>query len=125
MSCKNLIGCQLVSIDDTAIVVQKNNVQYTLKILPYEGDCCGYNDITTQLLIDETETNRNPVITRVELIANEEGNDYSVGKLTLFGEYKPIATVNTLSSSGSGCCYGACVTICCDMLGINEMLSQY
>lgn len=125
MTCKDLIGYQLVFIDDENIVVRKDNTEYILNIKEDSGDCCGYNEITTKLLISETELNRNPIITNVEIDEVEAEWDGMNAKLTFFGEYKPIAIVDTFSSSGSGWCYGACVSINCEVLGINEILSSW
>ena len=125
MTCKDLIGYQLVSIDDTKIVVRKDNTEYVLNIEEDYGGCCGYNEIATKLLISDTELNRNPIITNVEMTEEEDDYDGMSGKLTFFGEYKPMAVVDTYSSSGSGWCYGACVSIHCDVLGINDELSSW
>ena len=125
MTCKDLIGYQLVSIDDTKIVVRKDNTEYVLNIEEDCGDCCGYNEITTKLLISDTELNRNPIITNVEMTEDEDDCAGMSGKLTFFGEYKPMAVVDTYSSSGSGWCYGAYVSIHCDVLEINEILSTW
>lgn len=124
MTCKDLIGYQLVSINSEKIIVQKNNRRYVLSITEDEGYCCGYNDFDTTLLISETELANNPIITNVE-IDQDEIDDGSKAKLTFFGEYKPIAVVDSYSSSGSGSCYGACVTIKCEMLGIADTLSSW
>ena len=124
MKLKDLIGYQLVSINSEEIVVRKDDKEYTLYIIDDEGGCCGYNDITTELLIDNAEVKRNPIITNVEIDEYEQ-DDGSKAKLTFFGEYKPIAVVDTYSSSGSGWCYGACVTIECEILGINDTLSAW
>lgn len=125
MTCKDLIGYQLVSIDNEHIVIRKDNSTYVLDILEDEGDCCGYNLIETELLVDETELYRNPVITNVEMTEKEDDYDGMGCKLTFFGEYKPLAIVDTYSSSGSGWCYGACVSINCKGLDINEVLSAW
>ena len=125
MTLKELIGYQLVSIDDTKIVVRKNDSEYTLNIKEYEGDCCGFNEIKTTLLISDTELKCNPIITNVEKEEMEDEYDGMYGKLTFFGEYKPMAIVDGYSSSGSGWCYGACVSIYCSDLGIDEELSSW
>lgn len=82
MTCKDLIGYQLVSIDDTKIVVRKDNTEYVLNIEEDYGDCCGYNEITTKLLISDTELNRNPIITNVKMTKEEDDYDGMSGKLT-------------------------------------------
>ena len=124
MTCKDLIGYQLISINPQTIVVKKDDKEYTLYINEDYGDCCGYNDITTELFISDTDLKRNPIITNVIMDENYEG-DGSSGKLIFFGEYKPIAAVNTYSSSGSGWCYGACVTVECEMLEIDDVISSW
>ena len=53
------------------------------------------------------------------------GGDSDILKLTFFGEHKAIAEVNSLSSSGSGWCYGACVTLRCRETGEEHMLTSY
>lgn len=124
MTIKNLIGYQLVSINSEEIIVKKDDKEYTLRIIDDYGACCGFNDITTELLISKTELQNNPIITNVEL-EQDCGDDEETAKLTFFGMYRPIATVDTLSSSGSGWGYGACVTVECEMLGIKEKLSSW
>ena len=120
----NLIGCQLVSICDSHVTVRKGNNEYILEIIDDYGGCCGYNEITTNLLISETELNRNPVITNAIIEQNEWDSDME-GKLTFFGESKPLATIDTLSSSGSGYQYGAYVIIRCNLLGISDEISSW
>lgn len=124
MTCKDLIGYQLVSIDNEKIVVRKENTEHILHIKEDYGDCCGYNDIATKLLISETELYRNPIITNVTTETDDENYGAS-GKIVFFGEYKPMAEVDTYSSSGSGWCYGACVWIECDALDISETISSW
>ena len=76
------------------------------------------------MLISETELHRNPVITNVEVIDRDD--DYGAkGMIAFFGEYKPMAVVDTYSSSGSGWQYGACVWVECDALEINETVSSW
>ena len=124
MICKDLVGYALVSICDTHIVVRKGDTQYTLNIEDDYGGCCGYNEISTKLFVSETELGLNPIITNV--MYDDDGSyDGDRCKLTFFGGYKPLAVVETFSSSGSGWCYGACVTISCDALKLNEVLSSY
>ena len=125
MTCKDLIGYQLVSINDEEIIVRKDGKEFTLCIYEDYGDCCGYNDITTELFISNEELKRNPIITNVEMEEIEDEEDGSRGRLTFLGEYNPIASVNSYSSSGSGWSYGACVTVECKMLGIDDTLSSW
>lgn len=130
MELKDLVGYQLVSIDDVKIVVRKGNSEYTLCINEDYGDCCGYNEFSTKLLVSEDELVRNPIITNVEVeetIARREENwfDGQGAKITFFGEVKPIAELDSFSSSGSGWCYGACVTIVCEALEMDETITSW
>ena len=118
---KTLIGATLEEITDKHIKVKKDGKEYTLDIYDCEGDCCGYNEITANLLVNEKSK---PVITKVTR-EDEEGAESSSCRITFFGEYKPIATLDTYSSSGSGWAYGACVSIVCIPLDIDEMLSEW
>lgn len=124
MNLKELIGYQLVSIDDTRILVRKGDSTYELIIEEDYGDCCGYNEIDTKLLISNDELERNPIITNVITEDNDDGWSYEA-KITFFGESKPLAELNSLSSSGSGWCYGACVTIVCKDLNMSETITQW
>lgn len=125
MELKDLIGYKLEKINDEEIIVSKENQLYTLKFEENEGDCCGYNKLETNLLIDEKNK---PIITNVKYkdISGETtfGDDDTI-EITFFGENKEIAKIKSMSSSGSGWCYGACVTIKCKELNINETLSEW
>lgn len=126
MRVVDLVGYQLVSINETEIVVKQNRKVFTLHIKEDEGDCCGYNDIETSLFIDKEDLTRNPVITKVEMSLEDNDDwDGQKCKITFFGESKPIAELNTHSSSGSGWCYGACVSLICDDIELNETLSAW
>lgn len=121
---KNLIGYKLENIDDEKIIVSKDNKQYVLKFEENEGDCCGYNELKTNLLIDE---NNKPVITNIKIEEKQLGK-YDDGYgivITFFGENKQIATIDSYSSSGSGYCYGACVSIKCKELNIDEIITEW
>lgn len=121
MKLKDLIGYRLINIDEKGITIENENKQYFIEIEEDEGDCCGYNCIETKLLISEKD---NPIITSVEEII-DENNDGSSKRITFYGTNKKIATLNSLSSSGSGWTYGACVTIKCNELNIKEILTSY
>ena len=126
MKIKDLFGYQLVSIDNCKIVVKKGDSFYTLLIEEYSGDCCGFNELETRLLISNHELNRNPVITNVVVEQNENCDcDGDSAKITFFGEFRPIAELESYSSSGSGWCYGACVTIQCKELDIAEAITEW
>lgn len=120
---KNLIGYKLENIDDKEIIVSKDNKQYVLKFEKYEGDCCSYNILKTNLLIDE---NNKPVITNIKIEEEQSGKYNGCGiVITFFGENKQIATIESCSSSGSGWCYGACVSIKCKELNIDEIITEW
>lgn len=118
---EKLIGATLEEITEKHIKVKKDDKEYTLDIYDCEGDCCGYNEITANLLVDGKSK---PVITNITR-EDEEGAESSSCRLTFFGLYKPIATLDTYSSSGSGWAYGACVSIECSALDIDEILSEW
>ena len=124
MNIKDLVGYQLVSINDNEIVVKKGTSVHTLRINYWGGDCCGYNEIDTKLFISEDELARNPIITNVDIDGSGCGYSDSA-KITFFGEVKALAELNSLSSSESGWQYGACVTIICDSLNLEEVITEW
>lgn len=121
MKLKDLIGYRLEKINDDEIIISKNDKLYVLRIEQNEGDCCGYNELKTTLLISD---NNKPIITNIQY-ENNEIADGSYARITFFGENKEIAILRSYSSSGSGCYYGACVTIKCKELNIDEVISQW
>lgn len=124
MEIKDLIGFQLVKINNSEIKLKKDDKTFTLSIVEDYGDCCGYNDIETNLFISKEELNRNPVITDIT-IEKSEYEWCETCKVVFFGEEKNIAKLETNSSSGSGWCYGACVAIECKALELNKVLSKW
>lgn len=86
-----------------------------------EGDCCGYNEISATLLIDEKDM---PAIAKVEQ-KNKEDEYADIVVITFFGMDKKLAEIESLSSSGSGWCYGATVTVKCVETGEEEILTSY
>lgn len=119
---EQLIGAELIEINSEHIVVSKDNEQYEIVIDDYEGDCCGYNEIETHLLVSEKS---HPIITSVKVEDTSCGGEADETHITFFGESKPIATIDSLSSSGSGWGYGATVTLICDKLHINHIVSSW
>ncbi len=124
MTLKDLIGYQLISIDDIKIVVRKGNSTYELLIDEDYGGCCGYNELNTKLFMSEDELARNPIITNVSMKDTDDecGNG---AKITFYGEAKALAELNSYSSSGSGWCYGACVTVKCKALDMDEIITSW
>ena len=121
---KELFGARLLKVGAETFTVQLSNGDIrNYEFIEDEGDCCGFNEFNI-LLIDEEEIHNNPIITN---ITEERSEDYDsdVLKVTFFGECKAIAEINSLSSSGSGWCYGACVTLKCCETGEEYGLTSY
>lgn len=120
---EKLIGYQIVEMDDFKIIVKKDNNTYCIEIDDDSGSCCGYNEITTELLYTPNG-DTNPIITNISI---EDNNEYNADSatITFFGEYAPIAKLNSYSSSGSGWVYGATVTLSCKLLDIDEIITSY
>ena len=122
---ENLIGSKLVSFDDNGFsVVLPNGEQRDFIFNEDEGGCCGFNELSTELLISADELSNNPIITNIEK-SDTSGSDEDSVKIAFFGECKKIAEVNSLSSSGSGWCYGACVWVTCKQTDEKETITSY
>lgn len=124
MEIKDLIGFQLVEINNSEIKLKKDDKTFTLSIVEDKGDCCGHNYIETNLFISEKELNRNPIITNI-IVDRHEGEWEETCKVVFFGEEKNIAELETDSYSGSGWRYGACAWVKCKELDLDEVLSQW
>lgn len=123
MEITDLIGYQLIDLNKNEIIVQKNERRFSIEIEDDFGSCCGYNVIKTHLYVDN-DIKRNPIIT--DITKREEDTGYSDRCcITFFGEEGSLANLYTTSSSGSGWCYGAAVTLKCKDLKINEVLSEW
>ena len=119
-----LIGARLVTADDAGFeVVASNDKRYRFNFESYEGDCCGYNTISSHLLIED-EIEQNPIITKVRHATDEDNYSQSC-EITFFGISKPIYTAAIESSSGSGWCYGATVSLTCKEADFNEILTSW
>lgn len=126
MELKDLVGFQLVELNDDTMVVKKDNNVYTIDFNRDEGDCCGYTEVENNLLFDKNNTKSNPIITKIETESDtDEYGDYDVINITLFGEYKPMATIRAEAGSGSGWCYGASVTVECKPLQLEETIVSW
>lgn len=120
---ENLIGAQILKVNDNQIIVKLGNDVHVLEIISDGGDCCGYADFATNLLYSENDF-RNPVITNVVL--EDKGDNYSDSSIvTFFGESKPLASIESEAGSGSGWSYGACVSLRCKSLDIDENLASW
>ena len=119
-----LVGARLVTADDAGFeVVASNDKRYRFNFESYEGDCCGYNTISSHLLI-ENESEQNPIITKVRHTTDEDNYSQSC-EITFFGISKPIYTAAIESSSGSGYCYGATVRLTCKECSFDEILTSW
>ena len=120
-----IIGAQLVRIDEKGFEVKKGDDLYHFDFIEDEGDCCGYNDIGTELFISEEELARNPAVMRYEIVEDGNFEDGSLFRLIFFGEVKKMAEVETYSSSGSGWSYGATVSCLCRETHEEQILSSW
>ena len=120
-----LIGAQLISFGKDKFKVKTAKGKIRIFVLDEdEGGCCGYNEVVSTLLIDKKELRNNPIITDIKESDNEE-DDGNRHILTLVGISKPLAEINSYSSSGSGWCYGACVTLECKETRLSKILSSW
>lgn len=125
---ENLIGSKLIQIDNNGFTVKKDNEIRTFEFCEDYGDCCGYNDITANLIVSETELANNPVITEVKYTKPIQKPYHDVCDemiITFMGECKPIAEINSYSSSGSGWCYGAHTWVVCKETSEQEELTSW
>lgn len=121
---KDLVGFQLVDLTEEKILVRAPSGKiFTLFIEDDEGDCCGFNDITTTLKIKKN-SKINPIITKVSICSKEEGPGECC-YVTFYGDSKVLGSIDTYSSSGSGWNYGANVTVRCSPLSLIETLSSW
>ena len=123
MRLENLIGFQLVNLDDEQMIVQKDSKVYTLQFICEDGDCCGFSNVSNTLFIDTVNAKENPIITNIEYDSTNDDSD--IVKITLFGEIKKLAQIEAEAGSGSGWCYGATVTVECKPLEIDETLASW
>lgn len=124
---ENLIGYQLIEFNPMYFRVKKDDIVKTFLFEEDGGDCCGYNEFTLQLLIDENDLKNNPIITKVETcnFDNDGYEDFDHRKITFYGLYKPIEEIDSTSSSGSGWGYGACVTCKCVETNEEETITSW
>ena len=122
----DLIGAQLIEFDGSHFKTKdKNGTTSTFVFEEDEGDCCGWNELENTLLISDDELARNPVITKVEHQNEDDWEDGEHVIITLFGEVKKLAQIDSISSSGSGWSYGACVTVKCIQTGEEECITSW
>ncbi len=126
MTLKDLIGFRLVDFDleKEEIIIAKDEKRYKINVRRDEGDCCGYTELTGELYISQDDIRENPIITNVESVKQDE-NYTAVTTITFFGSCRPLATLTGLASSESGYGYGACVTLECEDLQLEEVVAEY
>lgn len=125
MKFNDLVGFQLVYLNDDVMIVKKEDKTYVLEFDYDYGDCCGYAHIKNSLLINENETTCNPIITKIEDKVGGNGQDRANILITLFGGHKLIAEIEAEAGSGSGWSYGAVVTVKCKPLEIDEKIVSW
>lgn len=122
-----LIGMQLIGWDDGKKILTVKDRSKLFDLVfddSDEGDCCGYNVFFAELFTSEEDLAQNPIITRVEVEKNVEC-DEEKAKITFFGGAKKLLKLESLSSSGSGWTYGACVTVRCKAMELDEVVTEW
>lgn len=122
-----LIGYQIIDLNENGFAVRKGNVVKHFVFKEDYGGCCGFNELNTELLINLENTADNPIISRVEY-KRSSTTDYCEDdslNITFFGGDKILATIDSLSSSGSGWCYGAYVRVRCVETDEEEVLTEW
>lgn len=119
-----LIGARLVTADEDGFeVVASNDKRYRFNFESYEDDYCGYNTISSNLLIED-ESEQNPRITKISHTTTDD-EDSQRCEITFFGISKPIYTAAIESSSDSGWYYGATVKLTCKECNFDEILTSW
>ena len=119
-----LVGASLVELNERRFIVNKDDMLICFTFEEDNGDCCGFNEITTNLFVSKEELHRNPIITSIQT-ERDAGNDEDRLLITLFEEQKQLAEVESMSSSGSGWSYGATVTLHCLKTNEKEVLTSW
>ena len=114
-----LLGAKLIEITNEFFIVEKDKKTYKIIIKQYNGG--GYNEVIAKFVITDEI---NPVITNIKI---EKYEEYMSGEavITLYSESNEIATLKSISSSRSGCQYGAFVRIVCKELDIDEIVTEW
>lgn len=102
------VGAQVLEATECGVKVKKDGMEYDFYFEEDCGDCCGYNTFNAYVLY-EKDSNRNPVITKVDV--EDGGGEHDSLEITFFGESKALAKIESESGSGSGWCYGATVSL--------------
>ena len=124
MMLDKLVGAQVVRINGSSIEVKLGDKIHVLEIVVDEGDCCGFANFDMTLFYAEDDE-RNPIITNIEIESDNDGYNKETAIITFYGENKKIASIEAEAGSRSGWAYGACVTLRCKTLDIDETLAKW
>lgn len=125
---ESLVGYQLIEIDNNGFKVKKDNDIKTFEFDEDYGACCGYNDVTANLLVSKDDLANNPIITEVNYANPQKMHSYDECDkvvITFMGESRPIAEINSESGSGSGWSYGAHAWVTCKETNESETLTEW
>lgn len=125
---ENLVGYRLIEIDNDGFKVKKDDDIKTFEFDEDYGDCCGYNEVTVNLLVSQNELANNPIITEVNYANPQKMHSYNGCDqivITFMGESRPIAEINSESGSGSGWNYGAHAWVTCRETNETEILTEW
>lgn len=121
---KELIGFELVSLDNKKMTVAKDGRTYTFEFITDGGELecngCSWAEISTKLYIDD---NIKPVITNIKEEHEFAYSAYHEVKITLFGIMKPLAEINASTGNSYDWYYGETVEVVCKELDYSEILS--
>lgn len=124
---KDIIGAQLSSVTTHSFTVRTPAGKvFEFQFEEDEGDCCGYNNLSTTLYFDSDDIANNPVITNFSYEnSQEELQPGQSATITLFGLNRTIAKFDSFSSSDSGYWYGATVTLKCHRTDKYSVVSMW
>lgn len=122
-----LIGSYLVELSEAGFTIKgKDGKERHFVFEQDEGDCCGFNEVTSTIFFNPNDKENLPAITNIDRLEDElptdDGNSL---RITFFGLAKKLAVVDSYSSSGSGWQYGATVTLICKETGDEAVVTTW
>lgn len=117
---EKLIGAKLINIGEELITVEKAGKIYEIDIIQDEGMDCGHNEVDANFLAD---IGSKPTITNI--LKYEMYNMGQICVIEFFEKNKTIATLNSKSSSDTDGLNGACVSLHCEALNIDEIITEW
>lgn len=121
-----IIGAQLIELSDEGFTVRdKDGKECHFIFEQDEGDCCGFNDITSTIFFNPNDKENLPVLTNIDLLEDECADEGNSLRITFFGLAKKLAMIESYSSSGSGWEYGATVTLVCKETGAEATVTSW